>query len=376
MESLKEIKDLKHTIMNNTFTTYVRRLAVTLGVLSIAATGFSQTILVDGTSVLVSDQAKFPFWLAAGKSLAVQTNVVSISVIEYNVVASPAGGNILTLERVIHVTSSATVPANKAWKVEAVLLDPALAASSAAPWTDDGTVVRLTTNTDNVGVGNSTPTTKLDVTGSINTSAGFRVANTAVAGTYLRGDGTDFVASTIQASDIPVLNQNTTGNAATATVATTAANGVPPGAVFHFATSAPPSGYLECNGAAVSRSTYAELFAVIGVTYGVGNGVSTFNLPDLRGEFIRGWDHGRGVDGGRGFASFQNFDWKGFYMTNTGHNTHSYSHGPVYMGKSTSGYTGNLFTGYWSAGAATIGTRWDNSEIRPRNVAMLPCIKY
>ena len=63
--------------------------------------------------------------------------------------------------------------------------------------------------------------------------------------------------------------------------------------------------YLECNGAAVSRSTYAVLFAVIGTAYGTGNGSSTFNLPDLRGEFVRGFDNGRGVDNGRSIASSQ-----------------------------------------------------------------------
>lgn len=49
-----------------------------------------------------------------------------------------------------------------------------------------------------------------------------------------------------------------------------------------------PSGYLECNGQAVSRSTYSELFSLIGTTYGEGDGSSTFNVPDLRGEFLRG----------------------------------------------------------------------------------------
>jgi microcystin-dependent protein len=69
------------------------------------------------------------------------------------------------------------------------------------------------------------------------------------------------------------------------------------GAVVPFAfASVPPFGYLLCNGAAVSRNIYARLFNAIGTTYGVGDGFFTFNLPDLRGEFIRGWDNGRGVD--------------------------------------------------------------------------------
>ncbi len=75
--------------------------------------------------------------------------------------------------------------------------------------------------------------------------------------------------------------------------------GVPSGAVFCMAIDVIPSGYLECNGQTVSRTTYSALFAVIGVTYGSGNGSSTFEVPDLRGEFIRGSDRGKGTDSSR-----------------------------------------------------------------------------
>jgi Phage-related tail fibre protein len=66
-----------------------------------------------------------------------------------------------------------------------------------------------------------------------------------------------------------------------------------------------PSYALEANGAAVSRTTYARLFAKIGTRYGAGNGSTTFNLPDYRGEFLRGWDHGRGLDPGRNLGTVQ-----------------------------------------------------------------------
>jgi microcystin-dependent protein len=81
---------------------------------------------------------------------------------------------------------------------------------------------------------------------------------------------------------------------------------LPAGAIQLFAMGTVPSGWLECNGAAVSRTTYANLFAAIGETYGAGNGTTTFNLPDLRGQFVRGWDNGRGVDPGRAVGSQQN----------------------------------------------------------------------
>jgi microcystin-dependent protein len=69
-------------------------------------------------------------------------------------------------------------------------------------------------------------------------------------------------------------------------------------------TSAPP-GWLKCNGAAISRTTYAKLFAVIGTRYGAGDGVNTFNVRDMRGKFIRAWSDGGTVDAGRALGSDQ-----------------------------------------------------------------------
>ncbi|MGR3484072.1 MAG: phage tail protein, partial [Paracoccaceae bacterium] len=77
------------------------------------------------------------------------------------------------------------------------------------------------------------------------------------------------------------------------------------GQVAHFAQAAPPDGWLVCDGAAVSRAAYAALYAAIGTTYGAGDGSTTFDLPDLRGEFLRGLDGGRGVDPGRTLGSAQ-----------------------------------------------------------------------
>ena len=62
-------------------------------------------------------------------------------------------------------------------------------------------------------------------------------------------------------------------------------SGVPPGAIMDFAMNSAPAGWLACDGAAVSRTTYAALFAAIGTTWGAGNGSTTFNVPDTRGRF-------------------------------------------------------------------------------------------
>jgi len=77
------------------------------------------------------------------------------------------------------------------------------------------------------------------------------------------------------------------------------------GSVKPHAAAAGPENHLKCDGAAISRTTYSALFAVIGTAFGVGDGATTFNVPDLRGEFIRGFDDGAGVDSGRAFATNQ-----------------------------------------------------------------------
>ncbi len=62
------------------------------------------------------------------------------------------------------------------------------------------------------------------------------------------------------------------------------------GAIKPWTKAAAPAGYLLCNGAAVSRSTYAELFAVVSTTYGSGDGSTTFNVPQLQGKVPQGYD--------------------------------------------------------------------------------------
>jgi microcystin-dependent protein len=73
------------------------------------------------------------------------------------------------------------------------------------------------------------------------------------------------------------------------------ATGMPVGAIVTFAALVVPAGYLLCDGSAISRTTYAALFATIGTIYGAGDGVSTFNVPDLRNQFIRGKADDRAV---------------------------------------------------------------------------------
>lgn len=70
---------------------------------------------------------------------------------------------------------------------------------------------------------------------------------------------------------------------------------VPPGSLLMFAGSTAPTGYLVCDGSAISRTIYDVLFAAIGTTWGAGNGTTTFNLPDLRGRGPLGAGTGTGL---------------------------------------------------------------------------------
>jgi len=151
------------------------------------------------------------------------------------------------------------------------------------------------------------------------------------------------------------------------------------GQVAYFATAvaSAPSGWIKANGAAVSRTTYAALFAKIGTTYGAGDGSTTFNLPDLRGEFLRGLDDGRGVDSGRSIGSSQSNEIQSHQHQVLGPSTHS--HATEFGG----GTTASTFAYTPSTVNGTVGylSTWyaDNSggsETRPRNIALLACIKY
>jgi len=79
------------------------------------------------------------------------------------------------------------------------------------------------------------------------------------------------------------------GDGSTAWSSLTAVTSAHPiGMIGAFAAPTPPTGWLACDGSAVSRTTYSSLFSVIGTTWGVGDGSTTFNLPDLQGAFLRG----------------------------------------------------------------------------------------
>ena len=166
-----------------------------------------------------------------------------------------------------------------------------------------------------------------------------------------------------------------------ATTAFASALSLPAGSLIYYAGSVAPAGYLEANGALLSRAPYAKLFAAIGIIYNAGDGSTNFGLPDLRGEFIRGWDNGRGIDAGRLIGSWQGDAIRNITGTFGGYTANNWD-------RRSGAFTSDLgtFAGPQSVDNLNEGqntTTFDASKVvptanenRPRNVSALICIKY
>lgn len=140
-------------------------------------------------------------------------------------------------------------------------------------------------------VGNIHTDANIDATGNIHADGNIDADGDIHADGNLDADGNVHADGNVDADG----NVHADGNV-TATLDVTAGRRIyqagslllPVGSLFPYAGAVAPGGYLLCDGAAVSRATYADLFAAIGTTYGAGNGVSTFNLPNLQGRFAIG----------------------------------------------------------------------------------------
>lgn len=150
---------------------------------------------------------------------------------------------------------------------------------------------------------------------------------------------------------------------------------LPSGALNFFAMSAPPSGWLVCDGSAISRTVYASLFAAIGTTYGAGDGTTTFNIPNTLGRFLRHANTtANGIDPNRAIGSVQ--------AQSVQQHKHFCDIVPGVTGAGTAYQTS--LTRQSTAGAGTIytGVNVYNSsnvlypnETRPENIAFQLCIK-
>ena len=153
---------------------------------------------------------------------------------------------------------------------------------------------------------------------------------------------------------------------------------VPSGAVMPFAMNSAPTGWLVADGSEINRSTYSSLFAAIGTTYGTGNGSTTFNLPDLRGIFVRG----------AGSQTISGITYSGTLGTKQGDALQGHRHNMQTNIRSIDITSSNFSLGGTPAAAlstsgvgdpvtdSTNGTPRTASETRPANIALLYCIKF
>lgn len=162
---------------------------------------------------------------------------------------------------------------------------------------------------------------KLSISGTevTSTAAELNLLDGSSAGTIVNSKGVVYGSSgEVNATTLQIAGTSITATAAelnfvdgvTSAIQTQIDNiqTVPTGVVSPYAGSSAPSGYLLCFGQAVSRSTYSALFSAIGTTYGVGDGSSTFNLPDLRGRVAAGRDNMGGSAASRITSSQSNSD--------------------------------------------------------------------
>jgi microcystin-dependent protein len=152
----------------------------------------------------------------------------------------------------------------------------------------------------------------------------------------------------------------------------------PPGSINAFMGTNPPPGWLLCDGAVVGRTNYTRLFAVIGTSSGLGDGISTFHLPDLRGMFLRGFNGSRsgtnfwdpdaalrtnvitGANSGNAIGSVQFDELKSHF--------HLVQHPQTY------GLAAGIYL--YGAGGSEATTSAGGNETRPKNVYVNYIIKY
>lgn len=165
---------------------------------------------------------------------------------------------------------------------------------------------------------------------------------------------------------------------------------IPTGSVLMFAASGVPTGWLECNGSVLPINNYTKLHNVIGQNYktiSTLNTLSSFQIPDLRGEFVRGWDNKKGVDSGRQIGSSQNGTGIRYLIDQyVGGASYPLGTFAINMGEidgRTSGYPTQTFTVgsdttfYQAQNTIAKSGNGDNNMaiVRPRNVALVYCIK-
>jgi len=155
------------------------------------------------------------------------------------------------------------------------------------------------------------------------------------------------------------------------------ASALPVGSIVAFPVDSPPPGFLELDNSVRSSATYPDLSAYLGGKFNKGDeGVGNFRLPEARGEFLRGWDHGRGIDGGRAIGSSQTDTLQNIYGTFDGYLDITTVSGAFTMGNmSRSPSPLNQKDAYHSVILDASKVARTSTEPRPRNIAVMWCIK-
>ncbi len=150
---------------------------------------------------------------------------------------------------------------------------------------------------------------------------------------------------------------------------------IPPGTIIHYAGRTVPSGWLICNGANVSRTDYAALFAAIGTIYGAGNGSTTFGLPNLNGRFFEGTTYTGSV------GTYHSAGLPNISGTFTEHgNTSGMQCTGAFTGEERIGLKSNQ-GGALDGGRVTLNSSRSSavygaaSTVQPPSIALLACIK-
>ncbi|WP_222833557.1 phage tail protein [Pseudomonas sp. SC3(2021)] len=153
------------------------------------------------------------------------------------------------------------------------------------------------------------------------------------------------------------------------------ASALPVGSIVAFPVDSPPPGFLELDNSVKSSATYPDLSAYLGGKFNKGDeGVGNFRLPEARGEFLRGWDHGRGVDLSRGIGDWQPDEVKEhmhYLMAKYGGGTGTSIAATVQLGLSGQPETHSKTQGVEALDGSAMG----GGETRPRNIAVMWCIK-
>ena len=184
-----------------------------------------------------------------------------------------------------------------------VTVEGNMVVSGAATFNTTTTVVGAATFKDDVAVSGVITATSISVNGGLNISGTSQISGAAtfkdsvsvsgnvnIAGNTSIGGTVTISGANLAAPNAKVCASAYYGDGSNLTGA------MPTGAIVPYGASVAPSGYVLCNGTAYNRTgTYADLFGVIGTKYGVGDGSSTFNVPDTRGRFLAGWDAGTSV---------------------------------------------------------------------------------